>query len=158
MAAETPAVDRSQSTLTEKEADLHYSLAEARSSASPGLQVKSLQSAKLLGTNSLIKSGYSEHDHSSAPQFADKYGCSQLPEAVPPGASGFPQSSSGFGGLQDLLHDLDHQASLIRRRKKKRVLLICAVLFAVLLAAAAGALGGYFGSKDSRDNKTQSTG
>ena len=94
----------------------------------------------------------------SAPQFVDKYGCSQLPEAVPPGAHGFPQPSSGFGGFQDLRNDQNHQASLIRRRKKKRILLICAVIFLVLLAAAAGALGGYFGSRRSSDNKTKTPG
>ena len=156
MATEIPAVDRSQSALAEKETDPEYSLAKDRSDASPGLQVKSLHRAKWLNTNSSIKTGYSEHDHLSAPQFADKYSSSQLPEAVHLGAHGFAQSSSGFGGFQDLRLDQDHQTSLIRRRKKKRILIVCAVIFAVLLAAAAGALGGYFGSKRSSDNKTKS--
>ena len=149
-----PAVDRSQSTLAEKETDPEYLLAKTTTSVSPGLQVKSLHRAKRLGTNALIKSGYSEHDHLSAPQIVDKYGGSQLPEAVHPGAQGFVQSSSGFGGFQGLKLDQEHQASLIRKRNKKRILIICAVIFAVLFAAAAGALGGYFGSKRNSDNKT----
>ena len=46
MAAETPAVDRSQSALAEKETDPEYSLAKNRSSEPPGLQVKSLHRTK----------------------------------------------------------------------------------------------------------------
>ena len=42
MATETPAVDRSQSTLAEKETDPESSIEKTGSSASPGLQVKSL--------------------------------------------------------------------------------------------------------------------
>ena len=104
----------------------------------------------------LIKSGYSEHDQLSAPEFAAKYGCSQLPEVDQPGAHGFAQSSTGIGDFRDLRHDQDHQASLIRKRKKKKILIICAVVFAVFLAAAAGALGGYFGSNRDSDDKNKS--
>ena len=42
MATETPAVDRSQITLAEKETDPESSTEKTGSSASPGLQVKSL--------------------------------------------------------------------------------------------------------------------
>ena len=89
----------------------------------------------------------------SAPQFLGKYRGSQLPEAIHPGAHGFAQSSSGLDNLQ---HDQDHQAALIRNHKKKKILVICAVILAVLLAAAVGALGGFFGSKRNSDNKTES--
>ena len=43
MATEMPAVDRSQCTLAEKETDPESSIEKITSSASPGLQVKSLQ-------------------------------------------------------------------------------------------------------------------
>lgn len=97
-----------------------------------------------------MKTGFSEFDHLSAPQFTEQCGSSQYPEAVYGGPSSSKEVSNGAVGEQKQHYDQDeHAEPLSRERKNKRFLVTCAVAFAIIFAATAGAVGGYFGGKSS---------
>ena len=99
-----------------------------------------------------MKSGYSEHDQSSAPQIFERHGGSLYPEV----AHKEPRAVAEFSSVADegvkQRYDQDNHAEASRKTKKKRIIIICAVVFAILTAAAAGALGGFFGSKKTRND------
>ena len=154
MATEKPESDRRKSTVADYEADAKSKLQDQGSNVSSDLQVNLLQLTELEYTNLSLKSGYSEYDHLSAPQFDQKYGSSQYPEVVSKEHC-FPEISPGFSGPETRTYDQVDHPEHSGRRRKKRILVIAAVLLAVLVAGAAGALGGYFGSKRNGNSNDQ---
>lgn len=86
----------------------------------------------------------------SAPQFTDQCGSSQYPEAVDKSPHSFAESSSEAAGDQNRQNVHEKEAApLSWKRKNKRILVSGIVALTIIVAAAAGALGGYFGSKNS---------
>lgn len=64
--------------------------------------------------------------------------------------SSFEEVANGAVGDQKQHYDqYEHAEPLSRKRKNKRILIACAVALAIIFAATAGAVGGYFGGKNS---------